>query len=148
MKNLKPFSWLFVCILLSLLTACKGDDAKPKSKTEMITKNWRVRLVRVGNQVVYSNPAGSTPNTQDYSAYRLNFTSATAFTLIDVNGNTTSGTWQFDDNQNPTKITFSTGSPNEVDVETLADDSLIITFTLTNSKTGTNEYRIELIPAQ
>ncbi|QHT66644.1 hypothetical protein GXP67_08230 [Rhodocytophaga rosea] len=148
MKNLKPFSWLLLCILVSLLAACKGDDAKPKSKTEMISKNWKVRLVRVGNQVVYSNPAGSTPNSQNYDAYRLNFTSATAFTLIDINGNTTSGTWEFDENQNPKKITFSTGNPSEVNVETLSDESLIVTYTVTNPKTGSNEYRIELIPAQ
>jgi hypothetical protein len=148
MKNLKPLSWLLLCIIVSLLTACKGDDAKPKSKTEMITKNWKPRLVRVGNQVVYSNPAGSTQNSQNYDAYRINFTSATAFTMTDINGNTTSGTWQFDNNDDPKKITFSTGNPSEVTLKDLADDKLIISYVIVSQKTGTNEYEIELIPAQ
>jgi len=149
MKNLKPIFWIFICVLVPLLTACPGDDPKVKSKTEMITKNWRVRQVRIANQVVYANPAGTTPNTQDFGAYGLHFTSATAFVRTEQNGNSTTRTWQFDDNENPTKITFSTGIPSEVKIEPpITDESLVIFYTTESSKTGPSSYRIELIPAQ
>lgn len=153
MKNLKPFFWMFLCLMVPFLVACPDNGPDPKSKTELITKNWKVRQVSVENSgqttIVYTNPTGSTPNTQDYSAYRLNFKNATNFARTEPGGAaTTEGTWQFDDNGNPKKITFSTGNPTEINVKTLEENRLIISYVTNSSKTGNSESTIELIPAE
>lgn len=148
MKNLKPFYWIVLCLVIPFLSACKGDDPKGKTTTEMLIKNWRVRQVSVANQIVYSNPVGTTPNSQDFAAYRLNFTNATEFIRTEQNGNSTNGTWQLNESANPPTITFNTGTPADVKVESVTDDNLIISYIVNSPKTGTSEYRIEMIPAQ
>lgn len=147
MKNLKPFCWILLCVVIPFLAACKKDDPEGKTKSELLTRNWKVRQVRIQDQVVYSNPIGSTSNTQDYAAYRLNLTS-TEFIRTEQNGNTTTGTWQLNESANPPKVTFNTGSPSEIEVEEVTENSLIIKYTVNSPKTGVNNYRIEMIPAQ
>jgi hypothetical protein len=147
MKNMKPLLWIFICLMVPFLFACPGKDPKPKSKTEMIIKTWKVREARIGGNVVYTNPASSAPNNPDFTQYSLTFRNATDFTRKEIGGvSETSGTWQFNDNNNPTRITFSTGNPSEVSVETLEDNRLILTYVVTSPKTGNIEYRIEFVP--
>ena len=147
MKNFKPLSWIVICLMVPFLFHCKGKDPKPKSKTEMITKTWKVREARIGGNVVYTNPASSAPNNPDFTQYSLTFRNSTDFSRREIGGvSETSGNWQFNDNNNPTRITFSTGNPSEVNVETLEDNRLIISYTVTSSKTGDTVYRIEFVP--
>ncbi|MDO1445927.1 hypothetical protein Q0590_06670 [Rhodocytophaga aerolata] len=148
MKNINTFYLLVFCLMVPLLYACPGKEPNPASKTELIQKNWKVRQVTANDSPVYTDPPVSTPNSQNYANYRLNFTSATGFSRTDVSGTVTTGTWQFDNNENPQKIIFSTGNPLEVELESLAENSLEISYVVQSTKTGDTEYRIILIPAQ
>jgi hypothetical protein len=134
--------------MVPFLYACPGKGPEPKTKTELIQKNWKVRQVTANDNTVYIDPPVSTPNSQNFNAYRLHFTSATNFSRTDIGGTTTTGTWQFDNKDNPTKITFSSGNPQEVDVESIAENSLEVSYIVESTKTGSVKYRISLIPAQ
>jgi hypothetical protein len=148
MKNFKFSYLLLVCLMVPFLYACPGKSPEPKTNTQLIQKNWKVRQVTAGGNTVYVDPPVSTPPTQNYSAYRLHFTSATNFSRTDIGGTTTTGTWQFDNANTPTKIIFSTGSPQEVEIESLSENNLELSYVVESSKTGNVEYRITLIPAQ
>jgi hypothetical protein len=149
MKKISSFYLLVIFLMVPLLYACPGKDPKPKTKTELIQKNWKVRQVTSNGTIIYTDPPVSTPNTQDFSAYRLNFTSGSNFSRTEVgNTSTTTGTWQFDNNDNPKKITFSLGNPASVTVESLTEKNLVISYIIESTKTGPVEYEITLIPAQ
>jgi hypothetical protein len=148
MKNVNFLYLLLICLMVPFLSACPGKSPDPKSKATIIQKNWKVRQVTANDVTVYADPPVSTPNTQNYNAYRLHFTSATNFSRTDIGGNTTTGTWQFDNNDNPTKIIFNPGNPQEVALESLAENSLVVSYVVESSKTGNVEYIITLIPVQ
>lgn len=148
MRNINYFYLLFICLLVPFLYACPGKPPKPSNNTELIQKNWKVRQVTANGNTVYIDPPVSTPNSQNYGAYRLNFTSATGFSRTDISGTVTTGTWQFDNNEKPQKIIFSTGEPAEVSLLSLSENSLEVSYDVKSTKTGDTEYRIILIPAQ
>jgi hypothetical protein len=152
MRHINALYLLIICLMIPFLYACPGKEPKPAGKTELIQKNWKVRQVTTTNgsnvNTIYTDPPISTPNSLNYANYRLNFTSATSFSRTDISNTITTGTWQFDNNENPTKIIFSAGDPAEVTLVSLSENSLEISYDVTSTKTGDIEYRIVLIPAQ
>jgi hypothetical protein len=148
MRHVNSFCLLLICLMVPFLYACPGKGPNPKTKTELIQRNWKVRQVTANGNTVYIDPPVSTPNSQNYSGYRLHFTSASNFSRTDIGGTTTvTGTWQFDNKDNPTKIIFTPGNPDEVALESLSENSLVISYVVESTKTGRTTYEISLIPA-
>ena len=147
----KNFSFiLFAFLLGSLMLGLQGcpggktNQPTPETKTDLITRNWKVQQVTVNNTsaILYQEGAGSNP--ENYAAYRLNFTSTNNYTRTDRNAVETSGTWSF--NADETQINFSPGTPATINVISLTKDSFVFTYTETAGKTGNRELRFQMAP--
>lgn len=110
---------LFTLILLSitLLWGCKKDEeAKPKTKSELIAKNWQFQkaVVTLGTLPVNAYTRGqSTPNVVDFDKSFMNFKSDGSFSQSILPGTSSSGTWKF--NTGETVFTITTTSTGAVD---------------------------------
>jgi hypothetical protein len=147
----KNFSFLLFAFLLGSLMlglqGCPGgkpNPPAPETKTDQITRNWKVQQVTVNNTTNTLYQEGAASNAENYAAYRINFTSATNYTRTDRNAVETSGTWSF--NGDETQITFSSGTPTTINVVTLTKDSFVFTYTDTAGKTGNRELRFQMVP--
>ncbi|HEX8529641.1 MAG TPA: DUF5004 domain-containing protein [Cytophagales bacterium] len=147
----KNFSFLLFALLLGSLMlglqGCPGGKTNPpapETKTDQITRNWKVQQVTVNNTTTTLYQEGAASNAENYAAYRINFTSATNYTRTDRNAVETSGTWSF--NGDETQITFSSGTPSTINVQALTKDSFVFTFTETGGKTGSRELRFQMVP--
>jgi hypothetical protein len=149
----KSFSFLSFAFLLGVLMlglqGCPGGKTKtptPETKTDQITRNWKVQQVTatVDNVPTTLYQEGAASNTENYAAYRLNFTSATNYTRTDRNAVETSGTWSF--NTDETQVNFSSGTPSAINIVTLTKESLVFTYTETGGKTGNRELRFQMVP--
>ncbi len=143
---------LFAFLLGSLMLGLQGcpggknNPPAPQTKTDLITRNWKVQQVTatVDNVPTTLYQEGVASNTENYAAYRLNFTSANNYTRTDRNAVETSGTWSF--NTGETQVTFSSGTPASINVETLDKDSFVFNYTETGSKTGNRVLRFQMVP--
>jgi hypothetical protein len=147
----KNFSFLLFAFLLgSLMLGLQGcprgkkSTPTPETKTDQITRNWKVQQVTVNNTTTTLYQEGAASNAENYAAYRINFTSATNYTRTDRNAVETSGTWSF--NAAETQITFSSGTPSTINVEALSKDAFVFTYTDTAGKTGSRELRFQMVP--
>jgi hypothetical protein len=72
----------YICLIgfVSFLTVCKPDNP---AEPEPLLRNWKVQKV-MRNSADISN---------EYTQFRLQFTSATAYTLVKKDGTSSSGTW-------------------------------------------------------
>jgi hypothetical protein len=147
----KNFSFLLFALLLGSLMlglqGCPGSKPNPpapETKTDQITRNWKVQQVTVNNTTTTLYQEGAGSNAENYAAYRINFTSATNYTRTDRNAVETSGTWSF--NGDETQITFSSGTPSTINVQALSKDSFVFTYTETGGKTGSRELRFQMVP--
>jgi hypothetical protein len=149
----KNFSFLLFAFLLGSmmfgLQGCPGGKTNPpapETKTDLITRNWKVQQVTatVNGAASTLYQEGAAANAENYAAYRLNFTSANNYTRTDRNGVETSGTWSF--NADETQVNFTPGTPAAIAIATLNKDSLIFTYTETGGKTGNRELRFQMVP--
>jgi uncharacterized surface anchored protein len=154
MKNIYRLYCLVLIFTSLSLNACKKcKDCIPQDtggKVNMLKKAWKVSKVsHTGqNTPIYQNPLPSGQSiAEDYSQYRLTFTSDTDYKLIERNGSTISGKYELASND--TKIILEKGSNTEKQVEIveLQNTSLKIRFTESSTKTGNRELQIDLIPS-
>ncbi len=149
MTKINPLFLLLISVMTCLLMACSGKDPQPKSRTELITKNWKVREVSVNGAPVFTDPFNQSVDTEDFSAYRLHFSNPTNFSRTEVGGVvTTTGTWEFVANTNESRIKFNDGTPSEVTIDNLEENLLTIRYTVQSQKTGPREYVIQMVPVQ
>jgi hypothetical protein len=140
---------LLLVISLCMFAACKKEpQAKPR--TELIANDWKVRQVTYvtddSQDIVYTDPQGTRPNSVNFANYRLRFNTDGTFSRTENNNTQTTGTWRFENNEQD--IVFSVGNPGEVTITELAENNLNISYTETSQKTGSREIRIQLVPVQ
>jgi len=146
---MNKISFLFAALcflsLAAVISACKKSS--PKSKTEQISRTWQVQKAEENRATVYT--AGATQNSVNYSSFRFSFNNP-GFIFTDNTGNSTSGTWAFEpNNESIIKLTV-VGNPNfkpgTLSIVTLDDNNLVIRFTMPNNKGQNTEYTITMIP--
>ncbi len=142
--------WLFIALVMVTvsLSSCKKDPPKTKTKTEMISRAWKVNKALLRNLITQKDDQiyiiGGTANTENFEPYRLSF-DATSFTRTNKDGSVTSGTWSFINNEGTVKL--STGVPTEVNIVSLSETELTISYVEENPLKNTkNTYTLSLIP--
>lgn len=100
MKNLSKVLLLFVALGVTLATSsCKKEDEP--TKTELLTKTWKISEVYVNGQLD-ADPS--------YGMYRFTFT-ATGTYNITYTGGADNGVWEF--NTDESRIIFDKGTADE-----------------------------------
>lgn len=125
----------------------KADAIVPLS--DKIKKVWTADLVKEGGATVYTK-GGSSNIKPGYSQFKLDLSSAASVTLVEVDGNTFTGTWEL---QNDTKLVLKTLNPQptgttgtlEFTVNSGSESNLNISRTSQNLKTGNslNDYLLK-----
>ena len=136
MKKLSLFSSLFTLLLLVSITACKKEDDKEPSKTDLITAHsWQGEQVLVLGTDAASNPFFSSL-LPDITTMTLTFNRNGTYSASYVdNGQTIpiSGNWEFRDNE--TSIFFdlltSFGLNETLTIKELSADKLQFSTTVT-----------------
>jgi hypothetical protein len=149
---------LFTIVLLMGLpffSACKKAAPAPAgaSKIQLIAKSWKAQKVSQQAQdntvVLYQIPAGTAPNPEDYSAFRLDFSAANTYTGKDKHGNAVSGTWVFNSSQTGLVLDQGvTGKEKNYTLDQLSETELVITARETSAKLGTKDITLSLVPVQ
>ncbi len=130
------FTFLVVGLLL-VLTACPngGKDPDPENNTSRITRAWKVQEVTAtsGGTTTTLYKEGAAGNSENYAAYRLNFTSGNKFSRTEKDGTTnTEGGWSF--NTDESQLTFDLGNPRTVRIMSLSNSELVYSYTETSAK--------------
>lgn len=122
----------FVIVFISL--SCKNEAEL--TRTEMITKVWKVQSVHINGTPDYLN---------DYSSYRFDFKVGGQY--LSVNPMQNDGTWAF--NESETMIILQTANGNEeVEILELTDKRLKLQFIEpANDKQGEQVIVYTLVPA-
>ena len=109
-----------VAILLlgsALVAGCKKEDeATPKTKSQLIVKNWQFQqaTVTLGTLLVNAYTRGqTTPNVVDFDKSYMNFKTDGSFAQSLLPGTSSTGTWKF--NSTETGFTITTTGSNSVD---------------------------------
>lgn len=133
---------LWVALLgIFQLVGCSGGGDDPKPITDLIQssqKSWKAKTVKENGAVVYED-AGAKP--QDYSKFKIKFTSSTAVELIEVDGVKFTGTWALTNNNTTLKLSGLTPEPTGgavIEYTTISATETELKFTRsgTNPKTG------------
>ncbi len=146
--NASFFLLLFFAAALTLgPVACgRKSTPTPETNTTRITRAWKVQQVDATANGI-TTPLyreGAAANAENYSAFRLNFTSATNFRRTEKDASLTEGTWSF--NSNETQVTFDRGNPTRIDIQSLSNNSLVFTYSETNAKNQSRELRFQMVP--
>ncbi len=146
--SMKKHTLLFVALCLVSLTATISSCEKstPKSKTELISRTWKVQKAEEGNATVFE--VGGV-ETVKYGLYSLSFNSS-GFTLSDKSNTNSSGTWAFDSTQENINLSVPSNpnfQPASVRVITLSETQLTIRYTEVNNKGVSTEITLYLVPA-
>lgn len=125
------YVWLMLALVVLAvgITSCKKGGDDPKSKTELLSKTWKVQKATVGGTQVYITGGGAA-NVEDFDAYRLTFT-GTTFKRVKSSTTSDEGTWSFANSE--ATIKFSTGTPAEANITTLSENELTISYTETTA---------------
>jgi hypothetical protein len=140
---------ILIVLISIVLFSCgkKADAIVPLS--DKIKKVWTADLVKEGGATVYTK-GGSSNIKPGYSQFKLDLSSAASVTLVEVDGNTFSGTWEL---QNDTKLILKnlspvptgTGGVLEFTISSASESNLNISRTSQNLKTGNslNDYLLK-----
>lgn len=138
---------MFVTVFVIFSCGKKADAIVPLS--DKIKKVWTADLVKEGGATVYTKGASSNIK-PGYSQFKLDLSSAASVTLVEVDGNTFSGTWEL---QNDTKLVLKnlspvptgTGGTLEFSINSASESNLNISRTSQNLKTGNslNDYLLK-----
>jgi hypothetical protein len=140
---------ILIVLISIVLFSCgkKADAIVPLS--DKIKKVWTADLVKEGGATVYTK-GGSSNIKPGYSQFKLDLSSAASVTLVEVDGNTFSGTWEL---QNDTKLVLKnlspvptgTGGVLEFTISSASESNLNISRTSQNLKTGNslNDYLLK-----
>jgi hypothetical protein len=124
-------------LLLLLLAVLAGCKKKTTSVADVISQTWKVASVTLNGA---ADPA-------NYDKYRLTLNSNGNYTLVNENGQTSTGTWKLTDND--TAISFDEGAANarKATIQTAASGNLDITYSEKNFKNGDVVRVFKLTPA-
>ena len=120
----------FICFLLLVsLFSCKDDEEPEKTKTELLTQNWKlIKLTANGSD-------------QPTDGYTIRFTSSNSYTargaLLSLQE---TGTWAF--NSSESEILLN-GGPDKFLINSLTDTNMILTINQTNYKAGDVALKME-----
>jgi hypothetical protein len=140
---------ILIVLISIVLFSCgkKADAIVPLA--DKIKKVWTADLVKEGGATVYTK-GGSSNIKPGYSQFKLDLSSAASVTLVEVDGNTFSGTWEL---QNDTKLILKnlspvptgTGGVLEFTISSASESNLNISRTSQNLKTGNslNDYLLK-----
>jgi hypothetical protein len=140
---------ILIMLMGIVLFSCgkKADAIVPLS--DKIKKVWTADLVKEGGATVYTK-GGSSNIKPGYSQFKLDLSSVASVTLVEVDGNTFSGTWEL---QNDTKLILKNLSPVptgtagvlEFTISSASESNLNISRTSQNLKTGNslNDYLLK-----
>lgn len=137
----------FVAVLglFAMLTGCGKDKTEPLS--DRIAKSWTAQKVEENNVVVYTK-GGANNVRPGYSQYSLDLSNPPTVVIKQVDGFTSTGQYEL---QGETRLILKNLSPAPTDgptiefnIGTVSDNSLEITRTTADRKTGgtTNKYTL------
>ena len=127
--------FILLCSISMLLASCKKSDVIPATRTELITKAWRV------NQVVIN---GKADQSASYSSYQITFNADGTYTYM-ANGTTERGTWEFSSTEQ--QVILNKGAANEkvLTIVNLSSNNLEYSYVTSNYKTGSMEVLFKLV---
>jgi hypothetical protein len=120
----------FTCLLVLVsLFSCKDDEEPEKTKTELLTQNWKlIKLTANGSD-------------QPTDGYTIRFTASNSYTargaLLSVQE---TGTWAF--NSSESEILLN-GGPDKFLINSLTDTHMTLTINQTNYKAGAVALKME-----
>ncbi|GAB2989881.1 hypothetical protein GCM10027284_03030 [Cyclobacterium sediminis] len=120
----------FTCLLVLVsLFSCKDDEEPEKTKTELLTQNWKlIKLTANGSD-------------QPTDGYTIRFTASNSYTargaLLSVQE---TGTWAF--NSSESEILLN-GGPDKFLINSLTDTQMTLTINQTNYKAGAVALKME-----
>lgn len=144
---------LLAILLLSVLFACKEGAPAPANsnlKANLMKKVWQVNKVsQLGvTTPIYQYPLPSGQSiSEDYSRYRLTFTTENDYIMIEKDGTEQAGKWELA--ANDTKLVLDKGVSGKETIYSviqLTSLKLIVGFAEESSKTGNRELELELVP--
>lgn len=129
MKLINKLLYFTSLLLLVSLFSCPGPEDPEKTKTELLTQNWKlIKLTANGSD-------------QPSDGYTINFTTSNNYTargpLLSVQE---TGTWAF--NTAETEVLLN-GGPDKFLINSLTDTQMILTINQTNYKAGAVELKME-----
>jgi hypothetical protein len=125
MKNIHLSLYTLLIVLCLPLLALKCENVEPASKQELLSKEWKVSQVLIDNIPDQS---------MDYSGYRRRFDANGNYTFTNAAGNTLTGTWEFDSNQQNLILDKNTSKQQTVRVVVLDANNLELEFVVKNYK--------------
>jgi hypothetical protein len=138
--------FLSAAMVFGPLACGRKSTPTPETNTTRITRAWKVRQVdaTANGTTTPLYQEGVAANAENFSAFRLNFTSATNFRRTEKDASLTEGTWSF--NSNETQVNFNRGNPTRIDIQSLSNNSLVFTYAETNAKNQSRELRFQMVP--
>ncbi|GAB3943073.1 hypothetical protein GCM10028805_08710 [Spirosoma harenae] len=120
---------LFTLFLLSatLLLGCKKDEeVKPKTKSELIARNWQFQTatVSLGTVPVTAYTKGGAQNLVDFSSSYMNFKSDGSFSQVLLPNTSLTGTWKLNTGETGFIVTSSSGAVDNWTIDNLTETNL------------------------
>jgi hypothetical protein len=136
MKNIQ---WILFVFLLVFVAGCGKKSETTPSKTELISKNWKMQKVsgETGGASIVIYERGKTGNMENFDSFSLYFVNNGTFTGKDETGEMLAGTWKF--SENDTKLTIKwPGDDSEVvfSVQNLSSNNMDLFITQKDEETG------------
>ncbi len=137
MKTNTLFTFLAATLIFGLLTGCGGKKVAPVS--ERIAKVWTAQKVDENNATVYTRGAAS--NVRNYTTFRLDLSKAPTVEYTEFDGNKFTGQYSV---PSDTRLVLSNLNPAptgtngtiEFTINSIEDNSLVLTRTTASQKTG------------
>ncbi|MBC8112214.1 MAG: hypothetical protein H7Y04_14250 [Verrucomicrobia bacterium] len=148
MKNIKIYT-LFIVACLVLVVSCKPKN--DPGKKDFIKKNWKVtkatqKQTGVDDKIIYTE--GGTANTEDFSTWRLSFSTDKDYSYTFQTITNSTGTYAF--NGTETTIAFTGGALSGAifSIDALTQSTFNFNYSQERTSKPTRTLVIETVPVQ